>query len=241
MFNKSKLCFASVTAAMYVMQTVQGEVIDKTSKIRGTTVHYKVVLPNGYDPAMRYPAVIALGGGSQNMATVNGVLNRYFQAEGEKRGYIVFGLAAPEDQLVLWEGADIFPEFFKQVLAEYKIEGEKFHIAGPSNGGIAALEIAATYPQYFMSVTAFPGYMLEPLVPKLNAISKMCVFMYVGELDDFIWHNEMKSEADYLTSIGSVALYSVEKGQPHGIQTLAGANSSRLFDGFEDTKKGCAK
>ena len=80
MFNKNKLCFAAVTVAMFVMQTVQGEVIDKTIKIRGTTIHYKVVLPNGYDPARRYPAVIALGGGSQNMATVNGVLNRYLRA-----------------------------------------------------------------------------------------------------------------------------------------------------------------
>jgi predicted esterase len=241
MFNKNKLRLAAVTVAMFMMQTAQGEVIEKTSKFRGTTVHYKVVLPNGYDPARRYPAVIALGGGSQSMATVDGVLNRYFRVEGEKRGYIVFGLAAPEDQLVLWEGADIFPEFFKQVLTEYKIEGEKFHIAGPSNGGIAALEIAATYTQYFLSVTALPGYMLEPLAPKLKAISKMCVFMYVGELDEYMWHDEMKSEADYLTSIGAVARYTVEKGQPHGIQTLAGSNAGRLFDGFEETKKGCAK
>src|SRR5262249_6380654 len=129
MFNRNKLRLAAVMVAMFMMQVVQGEVIEKTSKIHGTIVHYKVVLPSGYDPARRYPAVIALGGGSQNMATVDGVLNRYFRAEGEKRGYIVFGLAAPEDQLVLWEGADIFPEFFKQVLTEYKIEGEKFHIA----------------------------------------------------------------------------------------------------------------
>jgi poly(3-hydroxybutyrate) depolymerase len=241
MFDKNKLCLAAVTVAMFMMRAVQGEAIEKTTKIRGTIVHYKVVLPNGYDPTRRHPAVIALGGGSQNMATVDGVLNRYFRAEGEKRGYIVFGLAAPEDQLVLWEGADIFPEFFKQVLTEYKIEGEKFHIAGPSNGGIAALEIASTYPQYFLSVTAFPGYTLEPVVPKLKAISKMCVFMYVGELDEHRWHDEMKSEVDYLTSIGSVARYTVEKGQPHGIQTLAGANSGRLFDGFEETEKGCTK
>jgi hypothetical protein len=33
--------------------------------------------------------------------------------------------------------------------------------------------------------------------------------------------------------------YTVEKDQPHRLDTLAGANAGRLFDGFEETKKGC--
>ncbi len=221
-------------------QTVQAEVIDKTSRIRGTTVHYKVVLPNAYDSAKTYPAILALGGGAQTMNTVTGVLNRYFRAEAEQRGYIVVGPAAPEDHLVLWDGADVFPEFLKQILTDYKIENGKFHIAGPSNGGIAALEIAAAYPQYFQSITAFPGYLVEPRrEAKLKAISKLCVFLYVGELDDDVWHNEMKGEAAVLRSLGTVTRYSLEKGQGHGLQSLAGTNAGRLFDGFEQTRKGC--
>ena len=84
------------------------------------------------------------------------------------------------------------------ILADYKIEGNKFHIAGPSNGGIAAFHVAAANPQYFLSVTAFPGYMWEPSPAKLQAISKMCVFMYVGENDQYMWHEEMKKEAEFL-------------------------------------------
>ena len=52
---------------------------------------------------------------------------------------------------------------------------------------------------------------------------------------------EMKKEGEFLRSKGTVARYSVEKGQPHGIETLAGANAGRLFDGFEETEKGCSK
>jgi hypothetical protein len=51
----------------------------------------------------------------------------------------------------------------------------------------------------------------------------------------------MKSEVAYLQAKGTVARYTVEKGQPHRIETLAGANAGRLFDGFEEAKKGCAK
>ena len=219
----------------------RGEVLEKSRKVAGVTVQYKVVLPAGYDAAKTYPAIIALGGGPQTMNTVDGVLNRNLRAEAEKRGYIVIAPAAPDGELFFESGARIFPEFLKAMLADYKIQDGKFHIAGPSNGGIAAFHVAAANPQYFLSVTAFPGYMWQPTNAKLMAISKMCVFMYVGENDDYMWHPEMKREAEFLRSKGTVAHYTVEKGQPHRIETLAGVNASRLFDGFEETKKGCSK
>jgi Tripartite tricarboxylate transporter family receptor/Putative esterase len=115
------------------------------------------------------------------------------------------------------------------------------HIAGVSNGGIAALHVAAENPQYFRSVTAFPGYMWQPSSARLERISKMCVFMYVGEHDPYRWHNEMKKEAEYLRAIGTVARYTVEPGQPHRLDTLAGDNAARLFDSFEESSKGCSR
>ena len=175
------------------------------------------------------------------MNVVDNVLNRNFRAEAEKRGYIVIAPAAPDDQLFFEDGARIFPDFLKAILADYKILGDKFHVAGPSNGGIAAFHVAAANPQYFLSVTAFPGYMWQPSTAKLQAISKMCVFMYVGELDEYRWHGEMQKEAEFLRSTGAVARYTVEKGQPHRLDTLAGANARRLFEGFEETKKGCSR
>jgi poly(3-hydroxybutyrate) depolymerase len=232
---------ATVVVAMFATWPVQAELLEKTKKVAGTTVHYKVVLPNGYDPAKTYPAVIALGGGPQTMNTVDTILSRNFRAEAEKRGYIVVAPAAPDDQLFFEDGARIFPEFLKLILADYKIQDNKFHIAGPSNGGIAAFHVAAANPQYFLSITAFPGYMWEPSAAKLQAISKMCVFMYVGENDPYRWHGEMKKEAELLRQMGSVARYTLEKDQPHRMETLAGANAGRLFDGFEETKKGCSK
>jgi predicted peptidase len=222
-------------------QPLHAELLEKTKKVDKTTVHYKVVLPNGYDPAKTYPAILALGGGPQSMNTVDTILSRNFRAEAEKRGYIVVAPAAPDGDLFFEEGARIFPDFLKMILADYKIQDNKFHIAGPSNGGIASFHVAAANPGYFASITAFPGYMWEPTTAKLQAISKMCVFMYVGEVDEYMWHSEMKKEAEFLRSRGTVANYTVEKGQPHRLDTLAGPNAGRLFDGFEQTKKGCSK
>ena len=238
--SKWMLRVSMVAVVMFATQPLQAELLEKTKKVGGATVHYKVVLPNGYDPAKAYPAILAFGGGPQTMNTVDNILNRNFRPEAEKRGYIVVAPAAPDDDLFFEEGARIFPEFLKAIQADFKIQGNKFHIAGPSNGGIAAFHVAAANPQYFLSVTAFPGYMWEPSPAKLQAISTMCVFMYVGELDQYRWHDEMKEEAEFLRAKGTVARYTVEKGQPHRLDTLAGTNAARLFDGFEETKKGCS-
>jgi poly(3-hydroxybutyrate) depolymerase len=219
----------------------RADVLEKSKKVGGVTVHYKVVLPTGYDATKAYPGIIALGGGPQTMNTVDGFLTRNFRAEAEKRGYIVVAPAAPDGELFFADGARIFPEFLKMIMADYKIQDGKFHIAGPSNGGIASFHVAAANPQYFLSVTAFPGYMWQPSPARLQAISKLCVFMYVGETDQYRWHDEMRLEAEFLRAKGTNAHYTVEKGQPHRLETLAGANAARLFDGFEETKKGCSK
>lgn len=232
---------AALTIAILGTQPIAAELLEKSAEVGNTTVEYKVVLPTGYDPAKAYPAILAFGGGPQTMKTVDSVLERNFRAEAEKRGYIVIAPAAPDGDLFFEGGARIFPEFLKMILSKYKIQDNKFHIAGPSNGGIAAFHVAALNPDYFWSITAFPGYMWEPSAAKLQAISNMCVFMYVGENDEYMWHGEMKHEADWLSAKGTLARYTVEKGQPHRLETLAGANAGRLFDGFEEARKGCRK
>jgi predicted esterase len=239
--SKWRPLISAAVVAMFALQPAPAELLEKTKKVGGATVRYKVVLPTGYDPAKTYPAILAFGGGPQTINTVDNVLNRNLRSEAEKRGYLVIAPAAPNDEVFFENGARIFPEFLKMMQADYKIQDNKFHIAGPSNGGIAAFHVAAANPRYFLSVTAFPGYMWEPSAAKLQAISKMCVFLYVGENDEYRWHGEMQKEAEWLRSRGTTARYTVEKGQPHRMETLAGAGASRLFEGFEEASKGCGK
>ena len=47
--------------------------------------------------------------------------------------------------------------------------------------------------------------------------------------------------AEALRAMGTVAQYTVEKGQPHRLDTLAGDRAGRLFEGFEATQKGCSR
>jgi dipeptidyl aminopeptidase/acylaminoacyl peptidase len=168
------LAGAATTLALAV--PLHAEVLEKSKTVDRMTVDYKVVLPEGYDPAKTYPAVLVFGGGPQNMTTVDNILNRNFRAEAEKRGYIVVAPAAPNGKLFFMGGERIIPEFLKTILADYKIRDSKFHVAGPSNGGIASRHVASAHPEYFLSVTAFPGYMWQPTEEKLEAIENLCVY-----------------------------------------------------------------
>src|SRR4051812_11496415 len=53
---------AALVAACLVAapQVAHAELRDLTKKVGSTTLHYKVVLPNGYDAAKAYPAILAL-------------------------------------------------------------------------------------------------------------------------------------------------------------------------------------
>ncbi len=198
----SRIASAVAIASAFAVLPTQAGVLEQTKKV----ARRHRPLQGGAAGRLRcgedVSGILAFGGGPQTMNTVDGVLNRNFRAEAEKRGYIVVAPAAPDGELFFEDGARIFPEFLKMILADYKIQDGKFHIAGPSNGGIAAFHVAAANPQYFLSVTAFPGYMWEPTTAKLQAISKMCVFMYVGENDEYRWHDEMQHEAEFLRSKG---------------------------------------
>jgi poly(3-hydroxybutyrate) depolymerase len=118
-------CIPAVAIAVAIVvatPTLHAELIERTRKVGGTAVHYKVVLPDGYDPAKPYPGILALGGGPQTMNTVDNILMRNFRAEAEKRGYIVVAPAAPDGQLFFERGARIVPEFLKMILADYQIQ-----------------------------------------------------------------------------------------------------------------------
>jgi hypothetical protein len=227
---------AMVMSMLFPVSSAFAEVQTKTARIGTTTVHYKVVLPKAFDSAKEYPAVLAFGGGAQTMETVDRAIQRNWQKEAEARGYIVVLPAAPDDILFFQGSEKIFPEFLVMILADYKIQDNKFHAAGYSNGGTSAFLIAASYPQYFLSITAFPGYLLRDTAANLSNISKLCINLYVGELDSG-FRDRMGKQSDQFRELGMAVKFSVEKGQGHILATLSGSGSARLFNDFDE---GCA-
>ena len=228
-----RLIAAMIISMFFAVFSVVAEVQTKTIRIGTAIVHYKIVLPPGFDATKAYPAVLAFGGGPQNMEAVDRTLQRNWQHEAESRGYIVILPAAPDGILFFQGGEKIFPEFIVMMLANYKIQGNKFHVAGYSNGGTSAFLVAASYPQYFLSITAFPGYLLRDTAASLSNISKLCINMYVGGLDS-AFRDRMREQSDEFRELGMAVRFSIEKGQGHILGTLSGSGSARLFNDFDE-------
>lgn len=217
------------------------DVLDRTATINGMRVEYKVITPRNFDPAKTYPAVLAFPPGDQSMLMVRVGIDYHYQAEAERRGYLVIEPAAPDGVSFVRGGDKIFPAFIEKILADYNIEGGKFNASGQSNGGRAAFKIAVDYPQYFLSVTGLPGRLENATPAQLDTLAKLCVHNFVGE-DDDAWLGESRAQADALKARGAKMTLHVEKGQGHVMDTVAYEGAARLFDQFDAARQGrCAE
>lgn len=238
--TRTRLGLAAALALLTAVPAA-ADVLDQTATINGMRVEYKVIRPRNFDPAKTYPAVLAFPPGDQSMDMVMVGVDYNYRAEAERRGYIVIEPAAPGGLSFVRGGDRIFPAFIEKLLADYKVQGNKFNAIGQSNGGRAVFKIAADYPQYFLSVTGFPGRLEGATPAKLDQLAKLCVHMFVGEYDD-AWLSDTREQADDLRKRGAKITFSVERGQEHVLSTVANEGAARLFDQFDAARKGaCAE
>jgi pimeloyl-ACP methyl ester carboxylesterase len=227
--------------AILAAAPVAADVLSQTATVNGMRVEYKVIRPRNFDPAKAYPAVLAFPPGDQSMDMVMVGVDYNYRAEAEKRGYLVIEPAAPGGLSFVRGGDRIFPAFIEKLLADYKVQGNKFNAIGQSNGGRAVFKIAADYPQYFLSVTGFPGRLEGATPAKLDQLAKLCVHMFVGEYDD-AWLSDTREQAEALRARGAKITFSVERGQEHVLSTVANEGAARLFDQFDAARQGrCAE
>ena len=232
---------ASTIAAVAVLFSTNAPAgtLVKNGTFGGMKVDYKVLLPDSFDPARAYPAILAFGGGPQTMPLVDTGLNRYWGAEARRRGYIVVSPAAPEGQMFFEKGDRIFPEFLDSILHDYKVQGGRLHVAGFSNGGISAFHVASLYPKYFWSVTGIPGILNDATEAKVEALKPMCIYMDVGGLDTD-WRDAMEQQSEMFKRKGYTVQFHVEENQNH-VLSLGPDGIKRLFDHLDAAAHGCGK
>ena len=183
---------------------------------------------SGFDPARPYPAVLVFGGGPQTVRMPRTEAERW-RSEAERRSYIVVSPATPDGSL-FFEAADrIFPSFIEMILHSYKVAG-RMHIAGLSNGGISAFHVAARYPQYFSTLTGYPGLLDGGDVRLASAIKPMCIFMHAGDRDTS-WRSALEAQSKELAARGFSVRFGVEKNEDHVIRAVDLA--ARMFDEIE--------
>ena len=196
----------------------------------GTELDYAVVLPADFRSDRNYPALLAFPGGRQNLESVRGGLSRFWENEAARRDYLVFSPVAPAGKPFYEAGADLIPLFLEQLLASFRIEGGKFHVAGLSNGGVSAFVAAIRYPQMFHSLTALAGFPVESAdFEHLDRLRGIRVSMFVGD-GDLYWKEGMEKTRDRLAALGIPVYFEVLPRNGHFLPDLSFERSGRVFD-----------
>jgi poly(3-hydroxybutyrate) depolymerase len=230
---------ASVIVVSMLMVTAgreaSAQMLDKRGVFGGLTLTYKVLLPPGYDATREYPTVLVFTGGPQQLRMAEGTITTDWKPAAAQRGYIVISPGTPDGTL-FFEGADrVFPQFLDEIRRTYKVKGGKLHVAGHSNGGISAFHVAARHPEYFSTVTGYPGLLESGDLTRASALKPMCIFMHVGDMDDG-WREAMQRQASDLKSKGYRINLAVEKNQVHRLKAGELNLPDRLLNEIESCR-----
>jgi pimeloyl-ACP methyl ester carboxylesterase len=160
------------------------------------------------------PLCLLLPGGSGDFRTAQGVLNSLGPAFLE-RGWAVAVPIAPEGRNFLGRNGRLVPKLVEELQDREDITEDLVVIAGVSNGGIAALEIAAEEPDLFSAVLVVPGIVSRDT--RVDRLRDMPIYLRVGENDHLNWALALPDNIRRLRDAGAKVDAKVLAGQNHGI------------------------
>ncbi len=199
-------------------------------------LEYLLTLPEPFDPEKAYPALLALPPGPQDVAMVE-IADRTYWRHGRGRGWIVASPVAPGGKLFFDGSEKLIPSLLAELKGRYRIEAGRFHVAGISNGGIAAFRVAENDPELFCSILVLPGLPGNRAdFDRLSRLRGLPVDMIVGE-EDARWATRMRETEERLREIGATVWLRVLPGVGHVIAHSVSA--SYLFDRLEEKRPQC--
>jgi dipeptidyl aminopeptidase/acylaminoacyl peptidase len=195
----------------------------------GTTIEYTLVAPAGFERGATYPVLLALPPGGQGREEVDAGLDRYWEAEALSRGWVVVSPVAPDE--LFFEGAERYlPELLDDARRLVEPEGDGFHLAGISNGGLSAFRIALDEPELFRSLLVLPGFPPHAEdFDRLDELVDIPVALYVGE-NDPDWRAEAERTAAELERLGGEVTLVVSPGEGHILGKVTGAELYDFLD-----------
>jgi dienelactone hydrolase len=159
------------------------------------------------------PLVILMGGGSGNVSITKDT-SRWLGSGFARRGWVVAAPISPDNHS--FRGS-VNNDKIVQLIAELQqrdyVAGGKVLLAGISNGGMSALEIARRDPQSYLGVAAVPA--LSTSVFENKPLAGFPVYLRIGGNDQLDWANQFDETVAALTDAGVELDAAILEGAPH--------------------------
>jgi tetratricopeptide (TPR) repeat protein len=189
----------------------------------GVEMGYTVITPEGYDANQTYPAAFIFAAG-------NGVHSADWAIEnlagpGDTHEWIVVYPVAPDRGWYTHPSHHALEDMLDEIRESYKIEGNKFHLAGYASGARTASTYSEMSRAYFLTLTMFTPWHWNRWDE--NEIAKgfdLPVRLVVGRKDELGY--DMNARVVKLIGGEDVVLEVVETDD----HTLASIRNGRLLD-----------
>ena len=178
----------------------------------GSNLTVFVVLPA--TPANApWPLVILMGGGPGNMS-ISQDTSRWLGGGFAARGWAVAVPVSPDNRSFRNSGSAAKIELLITELQKRdNIQSGKALLAGVSNGGMSALEIASRNPQNYLGVAAVPALAGED--SQLESLVDFPVYLRIGGADQLGWADRYDETVDRFNEIGVQLDAGIIEGAPH--------------------------
>ncbi|HZN12550.1 MAG TPA: prolyl oligopeptidase family serine peptidase [Blastocatellia bacterium] len=214
------------------------------SEVDGELQPYRFYVPTKYDPAKKYPLVVALhgmGGDENSYFTFydNGVIKR----EAEARGYLV---ACPKGRgpasMYLGSAERDVLDVIAAMKRDYSVDPDRVYLTGHSMGGYGTWLLAANNPEIFAALAPVAGGAMAPVMLKLGLIAHIPQYVVHGDADPTVPVEESRKVVRAVEKLGGKVKYVEVPGGNHvDIVVPAMKDTFDWFDAHRRQPKGAAK
>jgi len=178
-----------------VYQSAHAERIEV--KVAEVTLGVYLLLPDEGDEA---PLVILMPGGSGEEALAWD-LQGWLGVEMAQRGWAVAVPVSPNGRSFRGDNNALIPLLIDALQQRDGIAEGSTLLAGISNGGMSALEIAAADERDYLGIMAVPA--LVPRGLDMTALAGLPIYLRIGDQDEMSWMNRFEETRTALEEAGA--------------------------------------
>jgi poly(3-hydroxybutyrate) depolymerase len=178
----------------------------------GTVLNVFLVAPEAVSNEP-WPLVILMGGGPGN-ASISQDTSRWLGSGFAARGWMVAVPISPNNRSFRGRANNGYiAALIDKLQLREEIANGKVLLAGVSNGGMSALEIARRDPQEYFGVAAIPA--VSAADTDNEALKDFPVYLRIGGADQLGWADRFQETVASLTDAGVDLDAGILEGAPH--------------------------